>query len=200
MKINFSEIPAFYINLEYACDRKERMEEMLSQCNYKNFSRIDAIGTAANEWPWKGQNQSYVKACTQTLAPFIVLEDDIALHSWIPSIEVPDNADAVYLAGSILFSEDFHLQAYSTEFKNVVRVYDMLTNCAILFLSQELVNEYTEILKSNVRGDVAMSSLSHKYNFYAVNPVIFYHNDPNPAMEVPNKNTRVYDYVNRLLF
>jgi hypothetical protein len=201
IKLKLLEIPAFYINLPHQPERKEKVEDQLLYWGHKNFNRLDGIYPSnKDEWPWRGQSNAYTNACSQQSAPFIVFEDDILLNNPITEIEVPTDADAIYLGGCCSLIDGPIYEAEETDNPNLVKIKKVLSNHAILYLSNDLVSEYKEALKEDKRADLVMVALSEKYNFYAVQPVIFYQNDPRPGYEGQNLFTRVSSYTIREMF
>jgi hypothetical protein len=203
MEINLLKLPAVYVNLDHDVDRKEQTEKELIRWGHLNFSRINAHAKKQGEWPWAGQNRSYTDAAMSHKAPLIVFEDDIVLNSnhSMTEIEVPEDADAVYLGGLLAaWPNGKRAVINKTNIESIVGVKDLMSNHAILFLSQNLVNEYVGLLSEEKRADVMMSELSHKYNFYAVQPVLFYQNDTREGFEVHNSFTRITNYLTGEMF
>ena len=64
MNLDLREIPFYYVNLERQPERKERMDDLLTRMEIKNFNRIVAIdGTLANV--------NGFAACAQSVANII---------------------------------------------------------------------------------------------------------------------------------
>ena len=206
MKINLFDLPAVYINLAHQKDRKKQTEEQLSRWGHQNFSRIEASYRQPDEWPWKGQNRSYTEAYSKHQPPFIAFEDDIILNYDLSTLEVPDDADLLYLGGqgeTYVAPESGHyvnFRASETKFTNIIKVLHMQSNHALVFLSQTMVDEYLEMLKQDLRADVILCQLSEKYNFYAVQPVLFYQEDEDPHKAIHNSYTRVNNFITREKF
>ena len=197
MIINLLDIPAFFVNLPHQVDRREKTESVLAEWGHKNFICVPGKYSQEDEWPWAGQSRAYSDACSRSDTPFILFEDDINLLNRLSSIEIPDDADAVYLGGSVSHSAQTDPKAYRTNYDGVVRVTEILTNHAILYISKPLVDEYRNLLKAETRADIVMSSLSHRYNFYAINPVIFYQDDWGVAQKVNSMLTLVRNYLTK---
>lgn len=199
MKINLLDIPAVYVNLPDQGRRRVSTEAQLIAWGHRNFSRVDGHYSRDGEWRLRGQSNSYIAAKSVHQTPFIVFEDDIMVYNNITEIEVPDDADAVYLGGCFsLVDGPYPYEAYPTDNPNVVRVRRMLSNHAIMYLSQELVDEYKNLLETDEAADLLMQKLSEKYTFYAIQPVIFFQNDEsNPGKSTQSSYTRVVDYITR---
>ena len=196
IKISLLDIPAVYINLPDQTVRRGLTESQLSAWGHTNYKRIDGRYSSNEEWYKRGQSDSYIAAKSEYQTPFIVFEDDIMLHNNLTEIEVPDDADAVYLGGCFsLIDGDKRYEAYETEIPSIARVKNMLSNHAIMYLSQDLVDEYKEELKKSEAADLIMQRLSEKYNLYAVQPVIFFQNDDREEKQLQNHWTRVINYI-----
>jgi hypothetical protein len=124
-----------------------------------------------------------------------LFEDDIKDRYFINSIDVPNDADAIFLGGSV-WGEGRLSEVSATKYDNVVKVHNMYTMHAILFLSNDLINEYSERLLSN-EGicDVVFNHIIQEgnYNFYAINPPLFYQDDKNSLIN--SSQTRIANYL-----
>ena len=78
--------------------KKEHIEKQLREVGFKNINRIDAVEDKVNGRV--GLSKSQLEALSQVSAPFIVLEDDADPKSFKSTVEVPDDADALYLGNS----------------------------------------------------------------------------------------------------
>lgn len=204
MKINLLDIPVFYINMAKDKDKKAHIEKQLSNAGFKNITRIPAIEDKSNGRV--GLSKSQLKALSQIPAPFIVLEDDADPNSFRAVIEVPDDADAVYLGNSQWGFQNGHAGFYLKYKKvdgnsEVVRIYNMLSSHAILYLNQE----YVDICKRTTRYcaevypmpmDVPFAMIQRFFNVYAVNNPIFiqkdYANKMSAAPQYTNKKITQY--------
>lgn len=204
MKLDISSYPAFYINLDDDLNRKESTQKILKKL-FKSVNRIAAY--KGYRRPTDGQAdlaeqqaRSFHKAVTQTKTPFIVFEDDIAIHQYKGIIEVPDDADAVYLGGSFWGRPDGISKHITTDIPGIVKCLTMSSMHAVLFLNQNLVNEYAKRLfaKQGICDAVLCDMIIEgNYNFYAVQPVMFYQNS---ALGGQEKLTKINDYVLRTSF
>jgi hypothetical protein len=197
MKIDLTEIPVFYINMKKDTHKKEYIEKQLKEVGFKNVTRIDAIEDKRNGRV--GLSKSQLKALSQTPAPFIVLEDDADPRYFEASIEVPDGADAVYLGNSQWAMFQGHAGFYLKYKKvpgmqNILRVYNMLSSHAILYLS----DEYVSMCKRTTRYcaeeypmpmDVPFATIQRYFNIYALNKPAFIQKDYVGKMSAAPKYT-----------
>ena len=176
MKINLLDIPVYFINLDRDTDKRAYLEKTLKEVGFKNINRIDAIkGNPGIVGLSKSQNL----ALNQIPAPFIVLEDDCDIKHFVAEIEVPDDADAVYLGNSPWGRVDgYHgLMLRATKVENypeMYRIYNMLSSHAILYLTDDYVGMCRRTTKycsdvSQVPMDVPFAEIQKYFNVYAFN-------------------------------
>ena len=145
MKLNLTNIPVYYVNLEGEDVKRENTESMLKDLGFKYVHRFDAIRHEAGRII--GCARSHYEILKNEKPPFIILEDDCALNKeFVSEIEVPDNADALYLGishwGRYLNHSGPYVHCTKVD-DNIVRVHNMLATHAIMYLS----DSYTEMCK-----------------------------------------------------
>ena len=197
MKINLLEIPVYYINMAKDTHKKEYIESRLKQYGFKNINRIDAVEDKTNGRV--GLSKSQLKALSQVPAPFIILEDDADPKQIVSEIEVPDDADAVYLGNSQWGYMQSHSGFY-LKYKKVdgmpylYRIYNMLSSHAILYLKQD----YVEMCKRTTKYcaleypmpmDVPFAMIQRFFNVYCFDKPIFIQKDYEGKMSAAPKYT-----------
>jgi len=185
MKINLIEMPVFYINMSKDKHKKKHIEQQLSDLGFKNVTRINAVEDKKNGRV--GLSKSQLMALSQVSAPFIVLEDDADPNSFEPVIEVPDDADAVYLGNSQWGLQSSHAGFYLKYKKvegypKILRIFNMLSSHAILYLNQEYVAVCQRTTKYCAETypmpmDVPFAMIQRFFNIYAVNDPMFIQKD-----------------------
>ena len=145
MKLNLTDIPVYYVNLEGEDIKRENTESMLKNLGFKYVHRFDAIRHEAGRII--GCARSHYEILKNEKPPFIILEDDCALNTeFVSEIEVPDNADALYLGishwGRYLNHSGPYVHCTKVD-DNIVRVHNMLATHAIMYLS----DSYAEMCK-----------------------------------------------------
>jgi hypothetical protein len=145
MKINLTDIPVYYVNLEGEDEKRENTESMLKNLGFKYIHRFNAIRHEAGRII--GCARSHYQILKNEKPPFIILEDDCAPNKeFVSEIEVPDNADALYLGishwGRYLNHSGPYVHCTKVD-ENIVRVHNMLATHAIMYLS----DSYTEMCK-----------------------------------------------------
>jgi hypothetical protein len=137
--------------------------------------------------------------------PFLLLEDDVESINYI-NFDYTENADAIYFGLSVWkgsFIENIHdgpaeFQPYSI---NQVRILNMLSGHAILFISKQYKNAVIDAMNEAVRtktyNDVMMSRIQHKFLVLANTVPTFYQSlkfnqeqkNPSDNVEISTKIT-----------
>ena len=94
MNLDLREIPAVYINLDRDVEKKEKIESSLKELGFKNIIRLSGVEHDIGK---VGCAISHALAMEEVEPPFIVFEDDCVPLNFEPIIDIPDDADAVYL-------------------------------------------------------------------------------------------------------
>ena len=179
MKIDLKKIPAVYMNLKQHEEKNQKMKSLLLECGFETIIRV--------EGPYKPNNSpagcagAHYVGLSEIDPPFVLFEDDCLLHNFKPVIEVPDDADAVYLGVSqwsryLTFSGPF--VHYDLVDDNLVRVYNMLGGHAILYLTRDYVRMCQRISyhASEIIGynqDPGFAEVQKYFNIYSVNDPFF---------------------------
>ena len=109
--------------------------------------------------------------------PFLMLEDDIAFTEGAHTVDVPDDADILYvgLSNCSMNAYQFHHVNYYTsveEYPDVVRIKHMLASHGILVCSPlgaaAIQRTMLEIFLSDQPWDIPLGLIQPFYNFYAL--------------------------------
>jgi len=124
--------------------------------------------------------------------PFIIVEDDVGIMTDADSVDVPDDADALYLGVSKwiyphkyeTLGRGFHIQENGPEFvkecgsDSVTRILGMTGGHAIMFINPEYVRQFiaamTTRLPYSTPHDLVYATLQPKFNVYALKNPMFY--------------------------
>jgi len=180
MNLDLREIPFYYINLENAVERKEKTENHLKALGIKSINRINAVPHSNGFAGCARTVSDFLHQITE--GPFVLIEDDIDVKRWDPIIEVPDDADALYLG----ISGWGRMNGHSGPFvqweqvdDNLLRVYNMLSGHAIAYLSGEWVEMARRcchhagyVIESYY--DVQIAEVQRFFNIYALDDPYFY--------------------------
>lgn len=179
MKIDLKKIPAVYMNLKQHEEKNKKMKSLLSECGFETILRVEGPYKPNN--PPAGCAGAHYAGLSEIDPPFVLFEDDCLLHNFKPVIEVPDDADAVYLGVSqwaryLTFSGPF--VHYDFVDDNLVRVYNMLGGHAILYLTADYVRMCQRISyhASEIIGynqDPGFAEVQKYFNIYSVNDPFF---------------------------
>ena len=180
MKLDLREIPFYYINLARDIERKEKVENILKELGIKEFHRLDAI-LYSNGFAGCARTVSdFLHQVTD--GPFVIVEDDIAIKNWNPIIEIPDDADALYLGISGWGRMNSHSGPFVQTKKvndTLLRVYNMLGGHAIVYLSPEWVDmcrraSYHAGYVIESYFDIQFAEVQRFFNVYAFDDPYFY--------------------------
>lgn len=179
MKINLKQIPAVYMNLKQHNEKNEKMKNLLKNCGFEHIIRVE--GSYRPDNPPAGCATAHYDGVSEIDPPFILFEDDCEVHNFKSVIEVPDNADAVYLGTSQWarywqFSGPF--VHYDPIDDDIVRTYNMLGGHSILYLSHDYVRMCQRICHhaSKIIGynqDPGFAEVQKYFNIYSVNDPFF---------------------------
>ena len=180
MKLNLIDIPVYYINLDDQDEKRKRTEAILKRIGFKYVERFSAIKHDAGRII--GCALSHYDILNRAQVPFIILEDDCTLNKEVPEfIEVPDNADSLYLGishwGRYLNHSGPYVH-YSKVNDNIVRVHNMLATHAILYLSQEYANMCKRIshhfgYEVENHLDIGFAEIHKFFNVYSFDEPLF---------------------------
>lgn len=187
MKLDLRKIPAVYMNLEKHTEKNESMYSMLNGMGFQNINRVEGVLDSENSVA--GCSKAHHKALCNFKTPFILFEDDcgIAYDDYDLEIEIPDNADAVYLGVSDWGRMNNHNGFYNQydlieDYDNLLRIYNMLSGHAILYLS-EIYREmcvriayHAGYVIGNYQ-DVGFAEIQKWFNVYCFDRPIFYQVD-----------------------
>lgn len=183
MKINLTEIPVYYINMEKHIDRRNKIEKMISECKFENYTRIEGL---QHRNPKAGCAASHYTILSQFKPPFIILEDDCAVKWFSDEIEIPDDTDLFYLGISSWGRMNSHsgpCVKYDRIDDNTLRIYNMLSTHAMLFITEEMVSVGKRIAeyfyKTKEHLDIGFAEIQKLYNVYSFDDPMFYQTSSN---------------------
>jgi hypothetical protein len=181
MRLNILELPVFYINLKKEKQKDVEMRQILSTLGFKNFQRFDGV-LGDNKTEGCAKSHQRLLQEIDVDGPFIVFEDDIEVSGGFnPIVDVPDDADAVYLGISKYSleygktSQDLVAEKIDDE---LYRIYNMLAAHAILYLNNDyprfLSKAITAMLDANRNQDNARAETMKYFNVYCLTNPLFY--------------------------
>ena len=183
MKLDLKTVSAVYINLKKDVKKDFAMKALILDCGFKNTIRVEAEYTPNS---LAGCSLSHYNALNEIDPPFIVFEDDCVVKNFNSNIEIPDDADAVYLGVSSWGRMNAHsgpFVQYEKVDENLVRVYNMLGAHAILYLNQEYASMCSRIAQNGYdiadHQDIGFAEIQRYFNVYAFNDPLFYQTSSN---------------------
>jgi hypothetical protein len=197
MIIDLREIPVVWINLDSATKNAEIMEERFKKYGFKNTHRRS--GLIIPPPPGTHQSIAHFMGCGKThtgiledksySTPLLVLEDDIEFcDNFNPVIEVPDDADGVYLGishGNMYYKSAKYNEQY-------LRIAGILAAHAILYLTDDFRENMARVgnycmdeLKQP--WDMGSSAIQHTFKVVTpLSPVVYQSNDRENANKWQN--------------
>ena len=182
MIIDLTKIPVYYINLDEEIKKANETELLLDSMGFNDVNRVSAIRHEAGRIIGCARSHHSILSKIQT-GPAIILEDDCDLNirNSYGIIEVPDDADAVYLGIShwgryLNHSGPFvHTSKTDTE---CVRVYNMLATHAILYLTQDYIRMCSRIAyhygyEIENHLDIGFAEIQKYFKVYATDEPLF---------------------------
>lgn len=133
-----------------------------------------------------GCSLGHLSALSKSNPPFIVLEDDSQIKDFIPVIEVPDDADAVYLCnhkwGNLPEDRTYPIPSRFEKvdgYTDLYRLLNMSTTTAILYLSTSYVKHTLDVIHNNTvirpdYHDIDLAIDMPKFKVYGYDSPMFY--------------------------
>jgi hypothetical protein len=192
MKIDLKDIQTFYINMDKHVDRNKDMIHLGKDLDIKTYQRVS--GTEIVGHPKAGCATSHLEILSSISKPTMILEDDCVITKGSMIIDVPDDADAIYLGlsewgylNSMSKRKNFNYKKHSV-FKRVYRIDGMLATHAILYISPEYVAMAKRVAKWSAENDQHIDqgfALIQKYfNIYALAVPVFYQHSNTDATNI----------------
>ena len=183
MNLDLREISAVYINLKKDVKKDFAMKALILDCGFKNTIRVEGEYTPNS---LAGCSLSHYNALSEIDPPFIVFEDDCIIKNFKPEIEIPDDADALYLGVSSWGRMNSHsgpFVQYEGITKDLLRIYNMLSAHAILYLNPEYISLCKKIAHQAYEiadhQDIGFAEIQRYYNVYAFDDPMFYQSSSN---------------------
>lgn len=192
MLIDLQKCPAIWIGGA----KLDRMTKMKTLCQKLNYNDIFIQATLSNK-PSYGNRKSSEHALSVALKyeqPTIIFEDDANVtEHYSQIIDVPDDADGVWLGTSVMglvdvwYSLSLHDKIFIKtptklgEYKDFYKIENMLSAHAVLFVSRRYKQEMYNYLKYCVNDvtapDVVFAATMKYFNIYACKRPMFFQDD-----------------------
>lgn len=187
MKLNLLNIPVYIINLDKDKDKLVSAKSILKHMGFKDIRRFPGYQIDIPKLGCATSHNALLQILSEHEMPVIVVEDDINVnHGYQTEIEIPEDADAIYLGISRYgLYGNRGIRKISAEFidHNLYRIYNMLGAHAILYLNntypQFLTQATAAMMKIPDNQDKARASTMKFFNVYALNRPMFYQDNYN---------------------
>lgn len=199
MKIDLRKIETYYINMEKDINRNKSMQGIIKEFGFQNAKRSDAVSKPND--PLSGCANSHYNILSSIKDKTIILEDDCVIKNKKHIIEVPDDADAVYLGLSEWgFNRDTSKKENFTfskhkDFEDVYKVSGMLATHAILYITEDYINTCKIVSKysseNSVHVDQGFARIQRYFNVYALANPVFYQSSNADATDIIFKRDRI---------
>lgn len=199
MIIDLRDVEIFYINIKKDKEKNRSMLDLIDQFGFNHSQRIDATYIPDN--PISGCAASHYKILSSIKSPAIILEDDCVIKNNTSTIEVPDDADAIYLGLSQWGYKNDTSKPKNFDFikhksmQGIYKINSMLATHAILYLTNEYINACTRVAKysadNGVHVDQGFARIQRYYNVYALANPIFYQQSNKAATNFKLSNNRI---------
>jgi hypothetical protein len=183
MKVILSEIKTVLLTIEQNVDRLNQVKKDLGDKLKIDVFYGDTISGHL------GCAMSTVKMYKTIKPPCLCIEDDCASTDFYKNeLDVPDDADAIYLGTSVWGVTNGHTDWRNFNIKKYNDLYykieGMCSTHAVLFLNNNFLRHLNKIgetynLQSTVPFDYIMCQEQHKYNVYGIANPMFYQRGDN---------------------
>lgn len=186
MKIKLTGIEAYYINLYSQEDRGNATYDLLHSLGFHSIKRAPGFPRKNKTLGCSLAHHNVLKSLAGSGKPFLLFEDDIELTHFDHIIDIPDDADAVYLGVSkmgMVSNKDVELLIVDkvNEYDHIYRIYNMLAAHAVLYLNTDylisLIEEIEKMIELELPADIAMANHMRNGNVYALDKPMFIQKD-----------------------
>jgi hypothetical protein len=188
-------VPSLLLNLDSQVQRLASVKERLDLVGI-SFERFSGVLHSKGV---VGCGMSHFSILSQITPDTLVLEDDVVFtEDWNPILEIPDEADAIYLGASRwgrlplnptrAFNDCVLASQYTSSWK---RVFNMCSTHAILYLNEDFIKAASNIIETclneNIPFDLGMAKIQKEFIVLTPNkPMVYQEGLPNDTNIVLN--------------
>lgn len=182
MKINLLSLRVYYINLHKDKKKNIKTLRLLESLGFKNVTRCPGFLTGNYISGSGDAYQNVLLSRYDKGEPFILFEDDVEVTHLDHIIDIPDDADAVYLGVSKMGivdgrDEENLLVNKVPGYNNLYKINNMLATHAILYLNMEYVKSASDAaqryLDRGLPHDLGIAENMKDWNVYAFDRPMF---------------------------
>lgn len=176
MQIDLREIPTVWINLDKDVENANTMVQQFEKYGFKNHIRFSGLTPdkidppIEKHWYGFGCGMSHVTILEKYKdIPLLILEDDAKITDCFnPIIDIPEDADSVYL-GTSSGNPAYMAKSYNDDYFRIGKV---LSTHAVLYLTEAFKNNVAEITRLFVYHyqqpvDIGVASTLEHFKVYA---------------------------------
>jgi hypothetical protein len=193
MKIKLNELKSVYVNLDEEKYKDNQIKKILKNFGFNDIIRVSGIRTPENYHI--GTKQSLLNAINHYSGePFLIFEDDAFPYMFVNEMDIPDDADAVWLGyswwGAVIGGKSNEtkggfLHTSVPGYPHLSKVSGCLTTHSMLFISDKFVKDVQNTIELNIKNskdnpdaiDWILANMHPEYNIYALNIPVFCQND-----------------------
>jgi hypothetical protein len=217
MKVKLTDLRIYYINLHKDKAKGKATQKLLESLGFRYINRSPGF---LQESFILGSGAAYQNVLCSRIDkkdPFILVEDDIRLTHFDHIIEVPDDADAIYLGvskmGNVSGQDKEELVVSKVEgYDHIYRIYNMLATHAIVYLNMDYAKSAHDAaqryLDKGLPHDLGIAENMKDWNVYAIDKPMFiqypkfrYYTDT-PISELENvtviKNNKINKWLKQI--
>lgn len=209
MIIDLRQCDTRYINLDAAVDRNKMFLNVIKQLDLKTPLRIPGILSKHKNFYFAELSEAYFNALSSITkgVPTIIFEDDaVPLDNYNNLINIPDDADAVYLGASTYgyngLTPENRMQQEGKNillqpkrvpgYPNVYKINNALATHSVLYITNRAVDLAKQIAQKSFTTqpshiDFALTEMQDTLNVYIVGPLFYqysYEQEKNWATDV----------------
>lgn len=174
--ISILDIQTKYINIAADREKNKNMQKILT-----NFSNHDRLEATVLPNTILALAYSHYRALSSMEAPCIILEDDCIWYEFRDTVEIPSDADILFLGIFKDVPKPFKSGKFVPAFEKIspdlARVYSMLGSHAIMYVSDRgrdaALKAYEMAIRTEAWNDVVLSRTLPFLNAYALIKPLF---------------------------
>ena len=197
ISLTLNKLPAYYINLDKDTEKQENIEKSLKDLGFLNVTRFPGFREPIKKVGVAKSHQALLQDLVDLPVPFVVFEDDIQVGNFVNEIEVPLDADALYLGNSIFGlygGVGKRRTSVDRVDKDTFRLYNMLAAHAIVYFNTDYIKFLIQAIDFNLsigtNQDKARAETMKYWKVYGTANPMFYQPGRHEAftkISLPNK-------------
>jgi hypothetical protein len=192
-EVDLRKIKTYIITVDKYKDRQIKIIQELKSIGLWNYELVRGKESIPY-WVWHKESIREIldKNKIQESGPFLILEDDASIikENFDPIVSFHNRTDMVYLGGTLngiksngpkdsteLAIGDYFGLRYKEVDEKWIRVFNMHSNHAMLFIKETSKNKFKESLKEKSPADVCFASIMKDTTTYLIKKPYWFQND-----------------------